>query len=308
MTTKDDIMDAERKCHSSQDFTEYQSCLKELNDIVGEYLTERFGEKGLGCNTYEYHERNIGTFIQNVMNSIGLSVDDISDVHLDCEMHTRNVFALETKDNNRIWIKASGTNGPISLTEMIVTREVSDIADIIGEDTPHIIHQDVPNRLMAISNIEGRTLRGDLSVYNQLSPTEIATNTLFEIILMDGDRVRDNVRKSDGIISEIDFAVIQPVDSLHQWRNTKTSNHILKRLFNDLDRIQAGHAPHDREWTQKYITSMRQKINEFEQKKHDIKHIAPNMSKWNLTSAEKILSELETFLSKTEDAMSENIK
>lgn len=306
MTTKDDIMDAEQKCHASQDFDEYQSCLKELNDTVGKYLTERFGTKGYGCNAADFTERNIGTFIEKTLNAIGLSVDDISDIILECESGTRNVFALETKEGNKIWIKAAGTNRPTTLTEMIVTKEVSDIADMIGEDTPHIVYQDVPNRLMAISDVAGKSLMSDASVYNQFSPTEMATNSLFEILLMDGDRIRDNVRHSDRIISEIDFAAIQPINSLKQWRNSKASNYLLKRLFNDLENIQRGDSPMDKQWTINYIKSMRQKMNEFDHKKNDIKVVAPHISKWNLERAEKIYAELDDFLNRTEAALAKD--
>lgn len=300
MTSRQDIMTAEERCHAAKDFNEYDQCLSDLNALVGQFLTERFGNKGYGCDRSEFDSQKIGSFIEKTMAAIGLSIDDISDIHLECEMGTRNVFALETKDGNKIWIKARGSNRPLTVTEMVITNEVSNLAEIVGEDVPHIVYQDIPHRLMAISNVAGKPIHSTPTVYNNFSPTEMATNTIFEIILMDADRIRDNVRNSDGIISEIDFAAIRPISSLQEWRNSKAANGLQKRLFNDLDSIASGKPPMDREWTANYVKSMKQKLSAISSMTTDIHTFAPNISKWNMERSQKILSETMDLLNDVE--------
>lgn len=303
MVTVEDIMQSERRCHLSRDFEEFKQCQLDLNDTVKEYLVGRFGFKGRSCNEAEFDDRLIGNFIQKSISAIGLTLDDIQDITLDCERGRRNVFALDMKDGHRIWVKASGSNRPIGITEILITNEVADFADMIGEDTPHVIYQDVPNRLIAISHVQGGTLRDHNKIPYDFSPTEIATNTLFEIFLMDGDRDVDNVRSSEHIISEIDFASINPTETLDRFLNSKLSNRLIKRNFLDMKRIREGQKPIDEQWTRDYIRAQRQIIDEFRQLKGDIKHVSPNLTKWNMENAESIYSEVEAILDQTEQAL-----
>lgn len=299
MVTMAEIRDKLHECHKAEDFEEMDRCYIEMNNMVKDYLTERFGPAGQTCNSKEFHEKKLGKFIYETLHNIGMDLDDIQGITLSCDSGQRNVFALETGPESRIWVKAAGTNRPITIDEIIFTQEIENLGKIIGEDVPTVINTDMKNKIMALSDVTGHVMRP--SYYEEFSPTELATNALFEIIIQDADRIRDNVLREGGIIKEIDFAAITGLDSLDQWLRSKASNGTLKGLFNTIKSVAEGRASEkDLEYAREFKKAMLEKIDEYRENEHLIELSAPHIYRLHKERVDKILGEVEELLSKIE--------
>jgi len=301
LVTMADIRKMEEQCHLAKDFDEMNECYLNMNEMIKQYLTEKFGYKGRTCNERDFDRKKLGVFVYDTLKSMGLDLDDITDIELDCREGVRNVFALTIKpENKKIWFKASGSNRDLTVDEIIFTEEIEKIGKLIGEDVPTVLNSDLNNRVMALSEVTGRPIVRESVSYTDLSPTEVATNALFEIILMDADRVRYNVLREDGIIKEIDFAALVPsIKSLDEFIYSKVSNPILKGVFNTLKRM-AGNPEYSthKDWMLKFKEAMLEKIDEYYEKEHYIKLVAPHIYEFRHEDVDNILTEIKELLQK----------
>ena len=297
----EELLKKEMECHASDNFEEYEECIAELNEMIKEILTSKFGYKGRSCDSREFRDKKLGIFLYKTLTGVGLNLDDIKDIILDCD-NRRNVMGIETKGGKKIWVKSSGTHGSISVDEILYTKEVDSIGKIIGEDVPIVINDDVKNRIIALSDIRGKPVYED-GYWERFSPTELATNILFEIILMDADRVRDNVIREDGIIKELDFGAITNVDTLEEWRQMKTSNQVVKGFFRWMDSVIKGEKISKRGelYLKNFIQAMREKMNEYRENEDLIRLSAPYIYRHHKERVDNILKELSEYLDKIEE-------
>ncbi len=143
-----------------------------------------------------------GKALVETLDKTGQTIHDIEEINTP-EIGRNRALEVVTDDHTQdgFYIKEADRGIDIQ-----ITKEAANVADLVGEDTPSVLHQDMNpvfgRRYIAVSNETPRFLSDNPDI----GPVERADSIIFETIVGDIDRLIDsNVIQGDEKIVEIDF-------------------------------------------------------------------------------------------------------
>lgn len=215
------LVDRIRECSVEPTLREQEKCKSGLNaDIIAD-LVETFGDNAVACDVGEAQHRNLGIFLAETLSRYGKDWKDIDSFRkpicdigdLNPEPGTtvapgraaegKSILPVDFNDGSSLFVKLGGTLR-FTPDEIDATVDASKFGSLLGRETPHVVHADYANLLMATTGLEGEQTYENIG-YRAIPVQELAGAMVFEAATGFGDRNQGNVMFRDLTLAELDF-------------------------------------------------------------------------------------------------------
>lgn len=216
-------------------------CLKDVNREVVDFMEQKYGSNALGCyGRGNMESKNFGLFFVHTLDKTGQDFTDISRFDAPICRRGSDVLPAVTDNNKKIFFKTRGTTDSADFgnaeykegEEIKNHQETVNIANVISEDVPMLIHSDPINKLIATEGIKGDDAYGE---FDDAPSMEIADALLFETMIGSWDRWNNIIREGK-VIKQIDFGISGRHLSDRVKEHTDILDNTTKRILNDLRR------------------------------------------------------------------------